>query len=72
MLYTKSKNSHKIGKKTMQIWGKRGKFLPLLTFFKNDAPAGPQSSKPVKNTKNNPLAPQQPREGVELGVCAQK
>ena len=69
MLYAKSKNSCKIVKKAMQKWGI--KFLPLLTLFKNDAPAASSSSKPHKNTKNSLLVPQQLREGVGLGVCVQ-
>ena len=72
MLYTKPKNSCKVVEKAMQKNGiKKVKMLPLKTLFTNGGPAAPLSSNPPKNTKNRPLAPQQPRKGVRLSVCVQ-
>ena len=46
-------------------------FLPLKLFFTKVGVVGSLSSKPVKNTKNKPLAPQSQEEGETLGVCVQ-
>ena len=47
------------------------RLLPLLTFFKDEAPTAPPSLIPLKNLKNNLLEPQKLREGETLCVCVQ-
>ena len=46
--------------------------LPLKTSFKNSTPATSLAPYQSKNFKKRPLALQQPREGVMVGVSAQK
>ena len=41
-----------------KMWNKGVKFLPLKTFFKNNAPAASPSLDQLKNSKNNSLVPQ--------------
>ena len=52
--------------------GNKGvKFFPLKTFFKKTTPTPSLGQNQLKNTKRNPLAPQQPRYGVTLGALVQ-
>ena len=50
---------------------KRVVLLPLKTTFTKVGVDGSLSSKPVKNTKNKPLEPQNQEEGGTLGACVQ-
>ena len=73
MLYTKHKNSCKVGKTTMQERGKKEQAsYPLETLFNNGAPAASLGWNQLQNLQNNPQEASAPRDGVMVGACEQK
>ena len=72
MLYTKSKNSFKAVKKAMQKWGKKSKNVtfedPLHKWWTSSF----LELKTTQEHQEQPSCASVPREGVMVGVCAQK
>ena len=54
MLYTKLKTASKVGKKTRQRWGKKGKNLTLEDLLHKDHSSNFLSSKPVEKLQGHP------------------
>ena len=72
MLYNKHKNSSKIGRKSMQNWGKKGvSFLPLMIPSQMVLQWPSLAWIQHQNFKTSPLEPQEPKEGETLCVCVQ-